>query len=104
MVDYITWKDEKYPIKIDFAALDAWEEESGLTISQLGESLSPHKSICWFALESGHYLTGKELTLKRVDVKWLLGESFPTYQKIFMKSMIELQEQLSDKQPVTKKK
>jgi len=94
MVDYLNYDGKKLPIKISFSALNAFEKETGLTMSKIGEELKNHEIILWYALKAGHYKAKEEFKIEREEVEWILDECLGQYQKIFMDSMIKLQSDL----------
>jgi len=104
MVDYITYEGKQLPVKISFSALNAFEKETGLTMSKIGEELHFHEVILWHALRAGHYKAKEELTIKREDVEWILDECLGQYQKIFMDSMVRIQNDLTGNVDTKKKK
>jgi len=104
MVDYITYEGKQLPVKISFSALNAFEKETGLTMSQIGEELKNHEIILWHALRAGHYKAKEELTIKREDVEWILDECLGQYQRIFMDSMVRIQDELTGNVDTKKKK
>jgi hypothetical protein len=102
MVESINYAGKSYPIRIGYIALKSFEDEAGINLSEMGESLKYHEIILWHALVAGHRRVKEELTLTREDVPWILDESFAAYQRIFMDSMVQLAEEVSA--PGAKKK
>ncbi len=93
MVEYITYKGEKYPVRIAWSTLkkiaredmDQWEQA---------------ETALWFGLISGHVADNKELNLTREDVQFILDESLDEYNEIMRKS----NPPVSDKEGDDKKK
>jgi hypothetical protein len=77
MVDYITYKGNKYPIRI------AWS-----TIKKFGDNETQNiETGLWYGLVSGHIADNKELTLKENEVPYILDEVLDEFMLIFNKSM-----------------
>lgn len=97
MIEFITYQGEKYPIRISYYVLLMAQKETGLKLEELDSNLESQQTILWYALEAGHKIAKKELTLKREDVIWILDEAYVEFQKAlfhFGQSLIEMQEEL----------
>lgn len=79
MVDYITYKGEKYPVRI------AWSTLKKIAREDLDQWEQAELAL-WCGLISGHVAENKELTLKREDVEFILDESLEEYNEIMAKS------------------
>lgn len=87
MVEYITYKGEKYPVRISYSALKHLKQESGKDITEIvGDDLSYIEIILWYGLLSGHKAENKELILERSEVEFILDESFNEFNNILIKS------------------
>lgn len=78
MVEYITYKGEKYPVRI------AWSTLKKIAREQMDEWEQAETAL-WFGLVSGHVADNKELTLTREDVQFILDESLEEYNEIMRK-------------------
>ena len=98
MVEFITYKGEKYPIRVSYYVLMMAQKESGVSLQELEKNFESQQSILWYALQSGHHIADKELTLKREDMMWVLDECYVEFQKAvykFAKTIIQLQEEIA---------
>jgi len=94
MVEFITYKDKKYPIRISYYVLMMAQKESGVSIDDLEKNFEAQQHILWYALIAGHKLAGKELDLPREDMVWVLDACYLEFQKAmyqFAKSLIDIQ-------------
>lgn len=97
MIEFITYQGERYPIRISYYVLLMAQKETGLKLEELDSNLESQQAILWYALEAGHRMAKKELTLKREDIVWVLDESYIEFQKAmfhFGQSIIQMQEEL----------
>jgi hypothetical protein len=74
MVEYITYKNEKYPIRVSYFAVSMTKSETGKAIDNLEEDITLLEPMLFYSLESGHRALDKNFTLKREDIKWMLDE------------------------------
>lgn len=97
MIEFITYQGERYPIRISYYVLLMAQKETGSKLEFLDSDLESQQVILWYALEAGHKMAKKELTLKREDMVWILDESYVEFQKAmfyFGQSLIEMQQEL----------
>lgn len=109
MLKYITYKGEKYPIRVNYYVLMMAEEAHGeIDYMQLLTKFSAQKDVLWWGLEAGHKMANMELSLKREDMQWVLDESYKEFQKIliaFTKELIDMKDEvLNDSDSGVKKK
>ena len=96
MVEFITYKGEKYPIRISYYVLLMAQKESGVSLEEIDADIETQQIILWYALEAGHRMTNKELTLKREDIIWILDECYMEFQRamlIFGQTLVAMQEE-----------
>lgn len=89
MVEYITYKGEKYPVRI------AWSTLKKIAREQMDEWEQAETAL-WFGLVSGHVADNKELTLTRDDVQFILDESLDEYNEIMRRSKPPVSEKEGD--------
>lgn len=97
MLEFITYQGERYPIRISYYVLLMAQKETGLKLEELDTELESQQTILWYALEAGHKMAKKELTLKREDIVWVLDESYIEFQKAlfhFGQSLVKMQDEL----------
>ena len=94
MVEFITYKGENYPIRVSYYVLMMAQKELGVSLQELESSFESQQDILWYALKSGHQMAGKEMTLERSEMIWILDESYIQFQKAlfsFAKSLLAMQ-------------
>lgn len=79
IVQYIGYKDEKYPVRISYYALKKFQEETGKEIEELDKDISLLEPLLWYALVAGHQAENKPMTLKREDIEFMLDESLDEF-------------------------
>ncbi len=96
MVDYISYKGEKYPVRMAYSALQRTRES--LKGKELIENdLSYLETMLWFALKSGHVADDRELTLKREDMEYVLDESLDEFKDILSRAEPKTKDTEGDK-------
>ena len=97
MVEFITYKGEKYPIRVSYYVLMMAQKESNVSLSEIESNFESQQSILWYALIAGHKMTGQELKLDREEMVWVLDESYIEFQKAlfsFARSLVDMQEEV----------
>lgn len=95
MVEFITYKKEKHPIRVSYYVLMMAQKETGVSIEELDTNFEAQQHILWFALEAGAKMAEQENKIKREDVVWVLDECYLAFQKAmyeFARSLIEIQQ------------
>jgi hypothetical protein len=98
MIEFITYKKEKHPIRISYYVLLMAQKESGLALEDIDKNFEAQQTILWYALIAGHKMADKEMTLKREDMIWVLDESYLEFQKAligFARSIVDMQEEIT---------
>jgi len=101
MVEFITYKKEKYPIRVSYYVLLMAQKESGVSIEDLDKDFEAQQHILWYALEAGHKMAETELKLERKDILWILDACYLDFQKAmyeFAKSLIDIQQEAFQQQ------
>jgi hypothetical protein len=82
MVEYISYKGEKYPIRIAYTAYKHFKSETKKDFSDFAkddvseiELLEAIEVILWYGLLSGCKADNQEMTLKREEIEFILDES-----------------------------
>jgi len=86
MVQNITYKGEKWPVRISYYAIKKFQEETGKEISEIDTSISYLETLLWYGLIAGHNAANKELTLKREEMEFILDESMNDFNEIVLLS------------------
>jgi len=95
-VDYITYKDKKYPVRISFTALVKLKKETGKDFESEFE-LELLEPLLWFSLQSGYQAEGRIFDIKREDVEWMLDECLYEFVRIIPLFMARMKEQTETK-------
>jgi len=101
MVEFITYKKKKYPLRISYYVLMMAQKESGVTIDDLDSDFEAQQHILWYGLQAGAKMADTEVTLLREDMMWVLDECYLEFQKAmysFAKSLIDIQTQAFSQQ------
>ena len=81
-MDYINYKNEKWPLRVSYYALKQYQIETGKGIETLEDDISNLEILLHYALIAGCKADDKELTLKREDMEFMLDESLTEFNKI----------------------
>lgn len=84
IVQYISYRDEKWPVRISYYALKKFQEETGKDIDALDNDITLLEVLLWYALIAGHQAEKKPMTLKREDVEFMLDESLDEFNLAMM--------------------
>lgn len=89
MVDYITYQEKKYPIRMTKRAVDlAIAEVKGsrnITIEESQElDYSPdyQEALLYHSLRAGARFAKEELSLERSDMEWVIDECYTDYLRL----------------------
>lgn len=74
MVEYISYKGEKYPLRIAYSVTKHLQVETGKSIDDLDEDVSILEIILFYGLKSGAKAEGVEFKLTREDMEDVLDE------------------------------
>jgi hypothetical protein len=97
MIEFITYKGEKYPIRFSHYALIMTEKETGKKTEDVQSDLKLQEILLWYSLEAGHHFVDKPLILKREDITWILDECYLDFQKALLlagKAVIDMQKEV----------
>lgn len=106
MIEFITYKGKKYPIRISYYVLLMAQKEKDVSLEDIDKNLEMQQTVLWYALEAGHKISDKELTLKREDMLWVLDECYIEFQKAlfkFGKAIIDMQTEVTSEGTSKKK-
>lgn len=79
MVDYISYKGEKYPVRFAWSTIKALETVTDLNLYQKAEL------ALYCGLMSGHKAEDKEMPFKVEDMEFLLDECKDEFEEAFAK-------------------
>lgn len=96
MVEYVTIKGKKYPIRISYYALLKAQKDSGVSLDQIDSDIEAQQHLLWYALEAGHHFINEKLpdTIKKEDAMWYLDECYMEFQEaiyLFARQLVEVQ-------------
>ena len=101
MVKFITYKKQKYPLRISYYVLMMAQKESGVSIDDLDKDFEAQQLLLWYGLIAGAKMAETEVTLKKEDMVWVLDECYIDFQKAmygFAKSLIDVQAEAFNQQ------
>lgn len=102
MVEYITVRGKKYPIRIGYYVMKKVQEETGMplkkALEEARENHEIHETILWAALRMGAYAENEELDLKKEDMPMILDLGFMEYMKAFTSNKFFPEEDLAEAQ------
>lgn len=84
IVQYITFKGEKWPVRISYYSIKKFQEETGKSIEELDKDISLLEVLLWYGLIAGHTAEQKPMTLKREDMEFILDESMNEFNSILL--------------------
>lgn len=84
LVQYITFKGEKWPVRISYYAIKKLQEETGKDISEIENDISLLEVLLWYGLIAGHTADNKPMTLKREQMEFILDESMTEFNEIVL--------------------
>jgi len=72
MIEYITYENKQYPVRISFSALKRAKMETGRDLDQFDmEYMEP---LLYFGLIAGCKADGRTMPFKREDIEYVLDE------------------------------
>ncbi|MBP7786102.1 hypothetical protein KA062_02510 [Patescibacteria group bacterium] len=84
IVKLINYSGSQYPVRISYFAIKKFQEETGKDLSELEDDFSSLETLLWYGLIAGHKAEGKDLTLKREEMEFILDESMTDFNQILM--------------------
>ena len=84
IVQYISYKGEKLPLRISYYAIKMFQQETGKEIEELESDISLLEVLLWHGLVAGHKVENKPLTLKKEDMEFILDESLDEFNSAMM--------------------
>lgn len=84
IVQYITYKGEKWPIRISYYSIKKFQDETKRDISEIDKDISLLEVLLWFGLIAGHTAEGKPMTLRRDEMEFILDESMNEFNEIIL--------------------
>jgi len=88
-MDYLTYKGQKLPIRVSYYAIKQYQIETGKTIDSIDENISNLEILLYYAIIAGCRAEGKEVSIKREDMEFILDEELPTFNRILTGSFPE---------------
>jgi len=84
IVQYITYKGEKWPVRISYFSIKKFQEETGKNIEEIEKDISLLEVLLWYGMIAGHTAENKPMTLKRDDMQFILDESMNEFNDIII--------------------
>lgn len=87
MIEYITYKNNKYPIRISYRAMRGFEEETGLSFDDMQEEnkLEHYEPLLYHSMLAGAKATETEMVVERGDIIDVLDECFLEFIELIPK-------------------
>jgi hypothetical protein len=73
-VKIITYKGQKYPVRVSYYCIKKFEEETGKKLEQLDSEITLLEVLLWYALVAGHTAEGIDLVIPRSEMEFVLDE------------------------------
>lgn len=78
MVDFITYKEKKYPVKVGYTALKNFQNHGkdgkNLSMLDLQDDYSLYEPLLFYSLQKGAKLEGVEMAFKITDMEDILED------------------------------
>lgn len=71
----ITYKGEKWPVRISYYAIKQFTKDTGVDIRDIDKDVAYLEVLLWYGLVAGCNAESKELTIKREEMEFMLDES-----------------------------
>lgn len=93
---YLTYKGDKLPLILNYAAVSKFQKETGKNLSDIGENFQLLEALCFHALKEGARIEGnkffKLITLKRFkydrsEMTYIMDECFEQFIKNLNESL-----------------
>jgi hypothetical protein len=88
-MDYLTFKKDKWPVRVSYYALKQYQIETGKGIETLEEDISNLEILLFHSLVAGCRSEDKEITFVKEDMEFMLDESLTEFNKILTGSFPE---------------
>jgi len=85
-MDYLTYKGEKWPLRVSYYALKKYQQETGKGIETLEDDMANLEILLDYSIQAGCKAEDKEFTLKRDDMEFMLDETLNDFNKIIIGS------------------
>lgn len=82
MVQYITYKEKEYPIKVGYLALKRLKQETNKELQDITDSdFEIYEALLFFALEQGARVMEQKMVFERTQMEEVLDECFFDFVK-----------------------
>jgi len=81
-MDYINYKNGKWPCRVSYYALKQYQAETGKGIETLEEDITNLEILLHYSIIAGCKADDVEFTLKREDMEFMLDESMTEFNNI----------------------
>lgn len=84
MVQYLTIKGKKHPVRISYFALKMLKAEAGVSLENIAkqDDFSAYETLLFYSLMQGAKVTEQEFTIKREDIEMIMDEVFFDFIKL----------------------
>jgi hypothetical protein len=87
MIEYLTYKEVKYPIRISYYALKMFKKETNKELENImsDNNIELLEPLLFYSLEAGAQAIDQKFIIKRELVQWMLDENWQEFVKIIAK-------------------
>lgn len=87
MIEYITYKEKQYPIRISYMAIMGLKKDTGKGLEDMGLEMDEAtiESLLFHSLKSGALAEGNEMPFTKKDILDILEECFMNFLSIIPK-------------------
>lgn len=85
MVEYITYKGEKHPVRVFYKSIMLFQKETGKTINEIATDLEALGILFYYSLQRGYELEGKVFNISKDEAFDMLDECWLEFQSVAFK-------------------
>jgi hypothetical protein len=87
MIEYIKYKEKKYPVRISTYAMKMFQKETEKSIDDLMDinDIALYEPLLYYSMIAGAKAEGVELDIPKEDIEWVLDECFVEFIRLIPK-------------------
>lgn len=85
-MDYLTYKGEKWPVKVSYSALKHYQLESGKSVESIESDITNLELLLYYSLRSGCKHENKDFNLEKDEMEFFLDDTFNEFNAIVANS------------------
>ena len=98
-IQFITYKEKQYPVRISYFVLKHLRAKTGKDIDGIIDDMAAYESLLYLALKSGAKYSGTDLDLKEEQMEDVLDECFFDFLSIIPTFFPEFKKKQTEQQP-----